>query len=249
MPWEAITGFGWEIYLLAAFFVALGASIQGGVGIGFGMFAAPFMALVEPRLVPGTILLLGFFVAAMVVLREYSQVDYHGLGWSLGGRLFGSAVAGGTVAMVPESVFGVLFSVIILAAIMLSIIGVRLMPTRPNLVGAGVLSGYMGTITSVGAPPMALVYQHRPGPTIRATMGAFLAVGTLISVIALALAGRFGMLDLVFSAALAPPMFLGFWLSRYTLRFVDQGRARVFILSLTAMAAVVLLVRSVTMSF
>ena len=33
---------------------------------------------------------------------------------------------------------------------------------------AGLLSGFMGTITSVGGPPMAMVYQNMPGPKVRA---------------------------------------------------------------------------------
>ncbi len=241
---EIIDGFGWQLYVIAAFLIALGAAIQGGIGIGFGMFAAPFLALVEPRLVPGTVLMLGFFVAALIMLRERHHVDMKGLGWSLGGRLAGTVVAGATVALVHESVFGVLFALMILMGIGLSIIGWRLLPTRPNLIGAGILSGYMGTITSAGAPPMALVYQHRSGPTIRATMGAFLAVGAIFSVIALALAGRFGLMDLVFSVLLVPPMLFGTWVSRYGMSFVDRGRARTFVLALTAVAALVLLVRS-----
>jgi len=37
---------------------------------------------------------------------------------------------------------------------------------------AGGLSGFFGTLTSIGAPPLALVEQGEKGPTIRGTLSA-----------------------------------------------------------------------------
>ncbi|MEX1058504.1 MAG: sulfite exporter TauE/SafE family protein, partial [Natronospirillum sp.] len=210
----------------------------------FGMFAAPFLALFEPRLVPSVVLMLGACVSSLIVIREFRHVDLSGLGWALGGRTGGAIVAGATIAIIPETLFTILFAGMILVAVGLSISGWRLVPTRPNLLGAGLISGYMGTISSIGAPPMALVYQHRPGPTIRATMGAFLMFGAAASLIALAVVGRFGGVELGMSLLLLPPLLIGFWLSRFLLGMVDRGRARNLVLAVTAFAAVILLVRA-----
>lgn len=241
---EFFTGFGWELYAIASFFILLGAVVQGSVGIGFGMFAAPFLAFFEPRLVPGVVLMLGVCVSSLIVIREFRHVDLSGLGWALGGRIGGAIIAGATIAVIPETLFSILFAVMIILAVALSISGWRLMPTRPNLLGAGLFSGYMGTISSIGAPPMALVYQHRPGPTIRATMGSFLMFGAVASLIALSFAGRFGEAELGMSLLLLPPLFVGFWLSRFLLGLVDRGRARNLVLAVTAFAAIALLVRA-----
>ena len=112
------------------------------------------------------------------------------LGLAFTGRIAGTA-AGAVIVALPLSVFGSLFALMILAAIALSMTRWRLLPTPRNLLAAGLASGFMGTITSVGAPPMALVYQNMPGPKVRATMGAFLMLGAAFSLVTLAVVGRF----------------------------------------------------------
>ena len=52
-----------------------------------------------------------------------------------------------------------LFGGLILLGVCLSLSGLRLPPIRGVLVGAGALSGVMGTVASIGGPPMALLYQ------------------------------------------------------------------------------------------
>jgi len=43
-------------------------------------------------------------------------------------------------------------------AVLLSVSGLSLRRTDSNLVGAGVVSGFMGTVSGIGGPPIALVY-------------------------------------------------------------------------------------------
>lgn len=234
-----------EIYLLAAVFIVFGAIGQSTIGIGFGMFAAPFLAFVEPRLVPGTVLMMAMMVSTLIVFREFRHIDRVGLTWALVGRAVGAVGAGMTIALIPAQLFGVLFASLILLAVLLSILGWRLMPTRSNLISAGVLSGFMGTITSVGAPPVALVYQHRSAQIIRPTMATFLFIGAGMSIVTLAIAGRFGLTELKLGLMMLPPLLFGFYLSRFMLPFVDRGYVRPLILGVTALAAFALLVRSI----
>lgn len=233
-----------EIYLMAAVFIVFGAIGQSTIGIGFGMFAAPFLAFIEPRLVPGTVLMMGMTVSSMIVVREFRHIDREGLTWALVGRALGAVGAGMTIALIPAKLFGVLFALLILLAVVLSLLGWRLLPTRNNLITAGVLSGYMGTITSVGAPPVALVYQHRAAEVIRPTMATFLFIGAGMSIVTLALAGRFGATEFVLGVLMLPPLLLGFYLSRFILPLVDRGFVRPLILGITGLAAVALLIRS-----
>src|SRR5690606_9361217 len=106
------------------------------------------------------------------------------------------------------------------------------------------VSGYMGTITSVGAPPMAIVYQHAPGPQMRATMGAYFVVGSAMSLAALAAFDAFGWHDLMLSVKLVPAMVLGFAISGLMVRVIDRGHARAAVLTLCTASAGVLLVKA-----
>src|SRR3546814_15753694 len=67
------------------------------------------------------------------------------------------------------------------------------LPVRPpTQLVAGVVSGVTGTAAGIGGPPLALLYQHRPGSTIRSTLAAAFLVGTALSLATLAVAGEFG---------------------------------------------------------
>jgi len=78
--------------LVAAMLImAIGSACQASVGIGMARFVAPLLALIEPRFIPGPMLLAGVIPAGTTAYRERGSVDARGLGVSLVG------LAGGTV--------------------------------------------------------------------------------------------------------------------------------------------------------
>ena len=83
-------------------------------------------------------------------------------------------------------------------------VGAAVRPTRRVLLVAGTISGVTGTVAAIGGPPIALVYQHATGPTIRATLALYFSVGTVLSLAALRLTGSFGHHEAVLSAVLLP---------------------------------------------
>jgi hypothetical protein len=113
------------------------------------------------------------------------------------------------------------------------------------VVVAGTLSGIAGTISSIGGPPMALVYQHERGPSVRGTMSAIFVVGTWISIAGLWWAGRFGNVELLLGLVLMPAILAGFAVSRYTAAWLDRRRTRPAILAVSAVSALVILVRAI----
>ena len=56
-------------FLLATTAVALGALIQGTIGFGLGLFAAPLLILIDPRLVPGPILVSSAVLTVLLARR------------------------------------------------------------------------------------------------------------------------------------------------------------------------------------
>ena len=79
----------------------------------------------------------------------------------------------------------------------------------------GLVSGTMGTITSVGAPPLALVYQGRDPVASRATLAAFFALGCLVSLAGLFGSGLAGTSDVALALAMVPPMVFGMWIAQH----------------------------------
>ena len=118
-----------------------------------------------------------------------------------------------------------------------------LAPTGRTLVAAGVLSGLLGTIAAVGGPPLALLYQDAPGARIRSTISGFFLVGTIVSLVALWLVGRFGAGEFRLALIMLPGMLAGLALSRRTARYVDRGYTRPAVLAVVALTGLAIVVR------
>lgn len=108
----------------------------------------------------------------------------------------------------------------------------------------GLLSGFMGTVSGIGGPPIALVYQQSDGPTLRGTLARFFTIGNLISIPTLIVAGRLGRAELPAIAVLVPGALAGYAVSGWLAGHLDKRTARPIILVLSAAAAVAVLVRT-----
>lgn len=235
----------WSVYGFAFLVIVVAAIAQSALGVGFGVVAAPVLAVVDPELVPGTVMILGAFTAGVVALRNRSGWSLATLGPALVGRVIFSLVGALVASLLSPRLFLLVFAALILGAVALSLSGLRIAPTRRNMFFAGSASGLMGTITSVGTPPLALVYQYAPGAEVRATLSAFFALGGLISILSLAAFGELGRADVAFSLTLLPAMLLGYLLSPLLARHTDRGWMRPAMLALCVGAASLLLVKGV----
>ncbi|MCP5370947.1 MAG: sulfite exporter TauE/SafE family protein [Hyphomicrobiales bacterium] len=232
---------GTLIFALAAATVFAAAIVQNTTGMGFGQVAAPLLLLIDPRFVPVAVLLMGMTVALFGAVRDRRDVARGDLGVALAGRVTGALVAGQLVAVLADSAaFSLLFAGLILLAVVLSVTSWKVQPTRGALLTGGFVSGFMGTITSVGAPPMGIVYQNSPGPRVRATLNVFFALGALVSVLALLAWGQVEAEDLWLAISLAPAFLLGSWVSKFLTGFVDR-RFRPLVLLVCACSAVVII--------
>lgn len=233
------------LVLLAAGLAALaGAAVQGSVGIGLGLLAAPVFTLLEPSLVPGTILLVTSVLPLLTSFRELTDVDWSGLAFALLGRAPGTVLGVAVVATQPRALIAVVVAVVVLGACLLSVTTWHARPTPRALVAAGAISGVSGTATSIGGPPVALLYQRSSGATLRSTMGLYFLVGNVTSVVALAGAGQMAGRDLLRAAALLPFVVAGFLLSGPLRRRVDGPHLRRAVLVLSSTSALLLLVRT-----
>jgi uncharacterized membrane protein YfcA len=118
-------------------------------------------------------------------------------------------------------------------------------PIRANLIVAGAASGIMGTATSIGGPPMALVWQGHDGPRMRGTMSAFFMVGSTISIGMLWIAGAVTAEMLVLALWMVPAVVAGYAASRFVNRFLNAARLRSLALGASALGSVLLIVQLV----
>ena len=232
------------LLLIAALGVLVGAAVQGAIGLGLGLIGAPVLALVDPTLVPGALLLVTSVLPVLTLVRELHDVDWRGPGYALAGRVPGMLVGTWIVVTQPARTTAIVVAVVVLGAVLLSVTSWHARPTPPALLVAGVVSGVSGTATSIGGPPVAVLYQHVSGPRLRSTMGLYFLVGNVLSGSILAVAGEIGGREVLRALALMPFLLLGFVLSGPLRAHMDARQLRVGVLLVSAGGALVLLARS-----
>ena len=237
-------GLAWSTYLNMGLMVLVGACLQGVSGLGFAMFCSPIAALWFPVLVPGPLLALSCPLALLSFMRERKTVDWSTASLAVCGRLLGTAVAMLCLLALSGKTLSIFFALLILSGVALSVRGWSLRVTPVTAILAGVASGLMGTITSAGAPPLAIAMQSMPAQRLRPTLGLVFFGGASISLAALAYVGRMSHAHLQLSLALAPWMLIGFFLSAQLRQFSALRSLKPILLSLAAVSAVLVLVQA-----
>lgn len=232
-------------YAVVAGAILLASCLQASIGFGIGMLAAPIVAIVDPRLIPGTLIMLATLVTLIVTVREREHIDLTGTGWALVGRVPGTVAGALLLAALPERGLAILLAGVVLLGVVLTSAGWVPAARRRNVVLAGATSGLLGTATSIGGPPMALVWQRNSGARLRGTMSGFFLIGSVMSLVALAFTGAVDGHTLHTFAVLVPAAVAGFALSRYVNRFLDSARLRLLAIAVSAIGASVLIVREV----
>ena len=228
---------------LAAVVMAMGSCVQGAVGFGAALVAAPLLVLLDERFVPGPITVASIALnLALIVTRSDVLVDRR-VAWAIAGLVPGTIVGGLVLAALPADGLSVAFAVIVVLAVVLSLSGLRLATEPRNLAGAGVVAGVMGTVSGIGGPPIALVYQHEPAALLRGTLPRFFLAGGVLSTVAIAGAGHLGGDEVVPSIVLVAAALAGSPLSGPVARHLDQRSARPAVLGLSVLAAVAVLLR------
>ena len=126
----------------------------------------------------------------MTLVHDHDDIDWPGLTWSLPARVLGTGIGVWVVAVFTDRQLGIAVGVMVLIAMVLITWRVFEVPVnRGTLSAAGFVGGITGTATSIGGPPFALLYQHRPAQQIRTTMAVYFLIGAALSLVGLVIAG------------------------------------------------------------
>lgn len=232
-------------YAIIAVAILIASCLQASIGFGMGMLAAPVVAIVDPSLLPGTLIMLAAFVTLAVTVREREDIDMSGTGWALVGRVPGTIAGGLLLMVIPERALAFLIASVVLVGVAVTSTGWVPVPRRRNLVIAGATSGVLGTATSIGGPPMALVWQRSTGARLRGTMSGFFLVGSVMSIGVLAATGAVHADTFRMCALLLPAIVGGYVLSRFVNRWLNPTRQRWTAIGMSVAGASALIAREV----
>ena len=228
--------------LLALLAVFAGAIVQGSIGFGFSLTAVPTLVLVRPEAVPVTILCLAIPMTGFMALNERREINFPAFAWITGGRIPGTVIGAGLLAIVPDSSLARLLGLFIIAAVVTSFLGPSFDPTRIAQLSGGVASGIMSTAAALGGPPLALVNQRSSGPKLRSTLAISFLVGILMSLAVLTVTGHVAGWHFLLALKLLPALILGLLSSHFVAGLLDGRWLRPAVLGFAAISGLFVLV-------
>jgi hypothetical protein len=231
------------LFILAL--MTITSAIHGVVGYGVNILAAPLLMLIDPRFVPAPMLLSSLALTFIILMRDRQGLDLRGLTWIIAGRIPGAAFAAAVLVGISGDALSIAIGIIVLVAVWMSLTGLRLPPTPGVKFGAGFVSGLMATLSAIGGPPVALIYQDAAGKQLRANLSGYFVFGSSISMISLLLAGKFGLAEVQLGLLLLPGSLLGFLLSGLLVNRLDRKRTRLLVLGLSALAGGILILQTI----
>lgn len=233
-------------FVLVATIILAGSIVQGSIGFGLNLLGAPFVAIVVPEAVPATMVLIAAPLAVSTFLRDRHAVDRLALPWMVAGALPGTLIGALIVSEIDVDALAVLIGSVTLVGVALSVLSPPVPINRATSLAAGFTSNIFGTASSVGGPPVALLFQHRAGAIARATLSGFFSVSAAMSIIAYVITGVIEGDHLWLALGLVPFMAAGYWASRHFHAFVDGGWLRAAVLILSAIAGASAIVHGLT---
>ncbi len=232
--------------VLTVLSVVAGALAQSTVGMGIGIVMVPVLAVIAPDLLPAMPLILATALSLAMIRREWSSIDLRGLPPLIVGRILGTVAAAGLLVILTGRALEIMFGVVIVVVVLVSAFRPVIQPTSSAKFLGGAASGLFATTAAIGGPPIAVLYQGRPGPEVRSTLAVIFSFGSALSLIALIPAGRISWEHLVLGAFLLVPTGIGFAISGPLARFLEGRWLRPSILTFAAAGGLMALVRGIT---
>ncbi len=228
-------------WLLSAAILLVGCCIQTAMGFGMAVLAAPIIMLIEPTWVPYVLTSTALFLSVINACHQRKHIQI-------------SLIAPAMLTRIPGTIFGVwvllavsvlwlhiIVAIAVLVAVVVSLINIRFEATRSRLSWAGFASGFMGTTTSIGGPPLALVMQYGSPDSVRGNLGLYFAYSCMLSLLSYWVSGLLSKEILILCLSFSPVAIIGFVLGLRLQGWVDRECFRPLLLSLCSVAGIVAL--------
>lgn len=232
------------VHLALGLAVLLGALVQGSIGFGSAVVAAPFVVVWAPEIMPVAILVTSITVPVVQLVHGPRRVAWRPLGWALIGRALLTPAGVWLVAAYSADLIAVLVGVLLLLTVAVSLTRFRIHANATNAFASGAVAGVSGTAASIGGPFFALVLQHEEPGRVRSTLSWFFVVGTAMALGGLAAAGQVHRTAVDVGLLWVPFSVLGYAAAQPVRRLLPGARLRVAVLAFCVLSGVAVIVRA-----
>jgi len=212
--------------IIAMLLIFLGAYVQTAIGFGLAIISAPFLFVISPSYVPAPIVMVALFVSLLNAMKHRSNVSIGGLKMALYGRVPGSIAGGVLLVMVSAKMLSLWLGLLVLFSVVVSLLPFRIEPTPIKMGIAGFFSGFFGTSSGIGGPPMALLLQHQEANQLRGNLSAFFVFSSIMSLIVQVPFGYLTLHHVWITIPLIPASWLGYMLALKTTHSLPKEKIR-----------------------
>ena len=170
-------------WCISAAVLLFGCWLQTALGFGMAVAAAPVIVLVKPEWVPVVLTVTALQLSVINTWNQRHAVQLKPMAWAFVTRIPGTVTGAWLLVQLNVQWLQIFVAVSVILAVVLSLWSVHFEATPKRQALAGYFSGLMGTTTSIGGPPMALVMQHGEPSTIRANLSLFFTYSCILSLL------------------------------------------------------------------
>ncbi|WP_086930886.1 sulfite exporter TauE/SafE family protein [Agarilytica rhodophyticola] len=229
-------------WCLTAFVLFLGCWLQTALGFGMAVIAAPIVILINPSWVPYVLTWIALVISATNAWNLRRNIHFKGMLPAFVMRLPGTALGAYALAHIAAVWLHVVVTLCVLIAVIISVVSIRFEATKNRLAVAGFASGFMGTTTSIGGPPMALVMQYSEPDTMRANLSLYFTYSCILSLASYFIGGLIDPHLTLVCLSFVPSALLGFWAGAKTRPMISLGLFRPLLLASCGIASLISLV-------
>lgn len=170
-------------WCLSAFVIFIGCAVQTALGFGMAVVAAPIIVLFKPEWVPAilTVVVLGLSIKNAWNLR--SNVDWKLITPPMISRIPGTIIGAWVLTQVPHHILQLMVASMVFVAILVTAFAKPFKAGITSMSIAGFISGFTGSTTAIGGPPMALVMQHGANNNTRANLSIYFGYSCMLSLL------------------------------------------------------------------
>lgn len=219
--------------------------MQTTVGFGLAIVAAPILFYLDPMYIPAPVTIAALTNCIFTTIYYRAHLSLEVLWVAMLARIPGSIVGVGLLLIISTQQLAVLMALTIGIGMWLNYQRFPMAINGRNLSIAGFTSGLMGTSTSIGGPPMAILMQGQRANTIRGNLAAFFIFSCVVSLLVLLPAGYLGVAQWNLAWPLIPAALLGSWLGVRWGSKVNDKAMRILTLLFCGTSVIVMLFQHV----
>lgn len=224
---------------------AAGATVQGSIGIGYGLVAGPGLAAIDTNFIPGPLLVIGILIGARHVFAEFDDIERAAVGRCFLGLPFGLVAGLAVLRAMDDQLLGIAVGGATALAAVCMILGFSVQRTPAVEVASGAATAFGAITAALPGPPFVVAFSDLRPAAMRSTASLFLSSLVLISLVVLWLTGNFAGEELRLLALLVPGTLAGLVLARYVRPLLERPWFRPLILTVAAIGGIALVLRNI----